>query len=93
MDTDLEGATACPDAEAAMDANGQTGGAMLPSQQSLHELRRAVAFHDQVEANVKAGEGVTAVAARNYARRWVVRAARAVVLHPGDYSPRGRLDS
>lgn len=88
-----EGAVMCPGAEAALVASTRAGGVIAPNQQSLRELRRAVAFHDQIEANVAAGEGVTALAARTYACKWLVRAARAVVLHPGDYSPRGRLDS
>lgn len=61
--------------------------------QALHELRRAVAFHDEVAASVQAGEGVTAAAAVSFAQKWLLRAARGAVLQMGDQLPQRSLDS
>lgn len=55
---------------------------IIPTQQSLLELRRAVAFCEQVESSINAGEGVTAFAARTFSRKWLFRAAKGVVCPP-----------
>ena len=62
-------------------------------QQAMQELRKAVAFHDQIAASVRGGEGITAKAASQFAQKWLLRAAKGVVIDVAEQVPQRHLDA
>lgn len=78
------------------DANNATSMAATANarskQQAMQELRKAVAFHDQIAASVRGGEGTTAIAASQFAQKWLLQAAKRVVIDVAERVPQRRMD-